>query len=141
MTNRIPPIVLVYGLLGLIPFLAPPLASIFASNWQIFAAKVLTLYGALILSFLGGARWGAVIIHPDPSPKTVSLAMLPTLIGLSMLLLPTDRWRLMGLAAALGLQWLWDICSPGLPTWYPRLRSILTAGAIVGLVAGAFLLP
>ena len=141
MIVRIPLVVLVYGLLGLIPFLAPPLAAIFAPNWQIPAAKVLTLYGALILSFLGGARWGAAVIHPAPSARTVSLAMLPTLVGLSMLLLPVDAWRLTGLAAALGLQWLWDIRSPGLPAWYPRLRSILTAGAVVGLVFGAVLLP
>jgi hypothetical protein len=67
------------------------------------------------------------------------LAMLPTLVGLALLLTP-DVVRLPGLAAALALHWLWDVRSPGLPAWYPRLRSLLTAGAVLGLVAGAVLL-
>ena len=41
------------------------------------------------------------------------------------------------LAAALVLHYIWDLRSPGLPVWYPRLRLILTAGAVAGLAAGA----
>jgi hypothetical protein len=65
--------------------------------------------------------------------------MLPTLVALAILTLPAAArtWQLLGLAAALAAHGLWDIRSRGLPAWYPRLRTILTLGAVVGLGAGA----
>ena len=101
-------------------------------------------YAALILSFLGGARWGLVVARPSPSPLTVSLAMLPTLFALCLLALPATLplWQIGGLILALTLHWLWDIRAKDLPDWYPGLRTLLSGGAIAGLIAGAaFLLP
>ncbi len=137
-----PTVVLVYGLLGLIPFLAPPLIGLFLPAWIGLAGIVLALYGGLILSFLGGARWGMAVKAAEPSPGTVSLAMLPSLVGLALLVLPPGfrALQLLGLAAALVLHWLWDLRGADLPTWYGRLRTLLTAGAVVGLVAGAVVL-
>ena len=105
------------------------------------AGVVAGVYGALILSFLGGARWGLEVARPQPRVAVVSLAMLPSLVGLVLLLLPSD-WRslqLWGLAAALLLHWLWDVRAAGLPPWYPRLRTILTLGAVTGLAAMALI--
>lgn len=135
--------VLVYGLLGLIPFLAPPVAGLVFPAMKPAAATVLALYGALILSFLGGARWGFANTAPSPHPGVITLSMLPTLVGLALLLLPAaDRGaQLVGLAAALVVHWVWDMVSPGLPPWYGRLRTILTLGAAAGLLGGAFVLP
>ncbi len=135
----IPGFVLIYGLLGLIPFLAPPLIGLVLPGCRTPAASVLALYGALILSFLGGARWGLAVGRPEPDAEIVSLAMLPTLAGLALLLAPYAV-RLPGLAAALALHWLWDVRSANLPAWYPRLRSMLTAGAVLGLLGGAAVL-
>ncbi len=135
----IPPVVLIYGVLGWIPFLAPPLAGWLLPDLGPLALEVLSLYGALILSFLGGARWGFAVAAPEPSPRTVSLAMLPTLAGLVLLLLPAAP-RLLGLSLALAVHWLWDISGTGLPPWYGRLRTILTAGAVAGLLAGTAVL-
>lgn len=139
---RTPLVVLTYGLLGVVPFLAPPLAGAVFPAVKSVAALVLALYGGLILSFLGGARWGLAIVNPAPSSELVSLAMIPTLVGLALLVLPADdrRIQLLGLAAALAVHWLWDISAGNLPAWYPRLRTILTAGAVTGLVAGAMVL-
>jgi hypothetical protein len=68
--------------------------------------------------------------------------MLPTIAGLALLAAPVPgTLRFTGLAAALALHWLWDVRSSDLPAWYPRLRGILTAGAVAGLLAGAFVLP
>ncbi len=138
----IPRAVLVYGVLGLLPFLAPPVAGVLLPSLLPWAAVLLAFYGALILSFLGGARWGLAIARPAPPTAVVSLAMLPTLVALALLWLPSQarRWQLLGLAAALALHWLWDIGGADLPHWYGRLRTILTAGAVVGLGAGAFAL-
>ena len=138
----IPRVVLTYGLLGLIPFLTPPLAGWLLPQARPMAVLALSLYAGLILSFLGGARWGLAVKAPVPPALEVSLAMLPTLAGLALLLLPAglDQLRLLGLALALAMHWLWDLRGAGLPPWYGRLRTVLTVGAVVGLVGGALLL-
>ena len=137
-----PPVVLIYGLLGLLPFLAPPLAAALLPDVKAAAGLILALYGGLILSFLGGARWGQAASHREPSIWVVSISMLPTLIGLALLVLPESQrlLQLLCLALILALHWLWDTFSPDLPAWYPRLRTVLTAGAVVGLLAGALVL-
>ena len=68
--------------------------------------------------------------------------MLPTLVALALLAAPPDarRLQLLGLALALALHCLWDRRGAALPGWYTELRSMLTAGAVVGLVAGAIVL-
>lgn len=137
----VPRAVLVYGLLGVIPFWAPPAAAVLWPHVLPLAAVVASVYGALILSFLGGARWGLEVARAAPRAGIVSLAMLPTLVGLVLLLLPAD-WRagqLWALATALLLHWLWDLGAHGLPPWYPRLRTILTVGAVTGLATMALL--
>ena len=141
-SRRTPRAVLVYGLLGLSGFLLPPLVGALAPAWRELAADLLAAYAALILSFLGGARWGLAVSRPAPSAVTVSLAMLPTLFALALLMVPASQREVQfaGLAGGLALQWLWDVRAPGLPDWYPRLRTILSGGAIVGLIAGVALL-
>jgi hypothetical protein len=138
----VPRIVLLYGLLGVIPFWAPPLAAMLWPHVLSLAGVVAAAYAALILSFLAGARWGLEVARPAPRFGIISLAMLPTLVGLVLLLLPAD-WRagqLWALAAALLLHWLWDLGAKGLPPWYPRLRTILTFGAVTGLAAMALII-
>lgn len=135
----VPRLVLFYGLLGVIPFVAPPMASLLAPALRPLAAQFAAFYAALILSFLGGARWGLAVARPRPEPRVVTLAMLPTLAGLALLLVP-DPWRgaqLLGLAGLLAVHWLWDRRAAGVPGWYGRLRSVLTAGAVTGLLAQA----
>jgi hypothetical protein len=107
------------------------------------AGLVLAVYGGLILSFLGGARWGAEIRSPAPNAATISFAMIPTLAALALLVAVPGHLtvRLVGLAAALIVHWIWDLRGDALPTWYPGLRTLLTAGAVVGLLFGAAVLP
>ncbi len=138
----IPRTVLAYGLAGVLPFLACPLSGVLWSDARGAAAVVLAAYGALILSFLGGARWGLEASKVAPRPKVVGLAMLPTLAGLALLTLTgvAPGMQLLGLAVALAAVWVWDLRGSGLPGWYARLRSILTLGAVVGLCAGAAVL-
>lgn len=138
-----PPLVLAYGLAGLIPFLGLPLLGSIAPHFADRAIAWQALYAALILSFLGGARWGQAVQAARPSPLVISLAMVPSIAGWLLLLVEDDLGRaevLKGLAAALVAHWLWDLNSGGLPVWYPRLRSLLTAGAVTGLLAGVLLI-
>jgi hypothetical protein len=135
----IPPVVLTWGFLGVLPFLTCPLAGA-----RDPAAVVLAGYGAFILSFLGGARWGLADAREAPSPRVVCLAMLPTMGGLALLKLTgvAPGLQLFGLATALAAVWAWEVWSGGLPGWYAQLRSILTAGAgaATGLCAGPAIL-
>jgi hypothetical protein len=138
-TEPAPRAVLVYGLLGLIPFWTLPAVRLLAPNWAGVAAVVEAVYAALILSFLGGARWGLAVREPAPAPIVVGLAMTPTLAGLAALVVlhGAARWQLGALAGALALSWAWDVAAKGLPPWYARLRTVLTLGAVGGLCLGA----
>jgi hypothetical protein len=138
---NIPRSVLAYGLLGLIPFLAPPLLTAAVPAHGGFLALIALAYGALILSFLGGARWGLAVANPAPGLGTITVSMLPTLAGLALLLAPAvpRPLQLLAMAGLLTLQFVWDALSKGVPPWYPRLRAVLTLGAVTGLVAMAWL--
>jgi hypothetical protein len=65
--------------------------------------------------------------------------MLPTLAGLAVLLIPglARPVQLTAMAVLLALHLAWDARATGLPPWYPRLRAILSVGAVIGLVAMA----
>ena len=136
--DRVPRAVLVYGVLGIIPFWAAPVAGLLAPAWTGLAAAIAALYAGLILSFLGGARWGLAVRDAAPDPIVVGLAMTPTLAGLAVLVFTHGavRVQLLALAAALTLSWAWDFSAKGLPPWYGRFRTVLTLGAVGGLCVG-----
>lgn len=138
-TTPIPKPVLVYGLLGLIPFLAPPLLGLWTPPHAGFLGLIALGYGALILSFLGGARWGFEVMRPSPRFGVVTLAMLPTIAGLLLLLAPwlARPVQLNAMAVLLALHCWWDVRSEGMPRWYPRLRVGLTVVAAAGLIGMA----
>ena len=135
----IPRPVLAWGLAGLIPFLGLPILVVTVPVLSDWGDRALGLYAAVILSFLGGARWGRAVSDPEPSPRTLAFSMAPSVAAWGLVLLPAgySDLQLAGLAGALVLHLLWDLRSQGLPGWYPRFRLILTAGAVAGLAAGA----
>lgn len=137
--SGIPGAVLAWGLAGLVPFLGLPGLALAAPALADWSDRALALYAAVILSFLGGARWGRAVAEAAPDPRTIALAMAPSVAAWGLVLLPPGRagLQLAGLAAALVLHLIWDLRSEGLPAWYPRLRMILTVGAVAGLAAGA----
>jgi hypothetical protein len=132
----VPTSVAIYGALGLIPFWAPTAIAWARPELTDAMRGALAIYAALILSFLGGARWAFAVARPAPSAVTVSLAMLPTLVGFGFLLAPQAA-RLPGLALALAAMGAWDLRPGDPPPWYPRLRIPLTLGAVGGVVLGA----
>ncbi len=138
-TGTVPRVVLAYGVMGIIPFWSLTGATLFAPRWTNLAAMVEAAYAALILSFLGGARWGLAVRDPAPDPVVVGLAMTPTLVGLAALVVLQGavRLQLVVFAAALALSWCWDFTAKAAPPWYARLRTGLTIGAIGGLCVGA----
>lgn len=139
-TGRIPAAALLLGLAGLIPFFAGT-----AAQWgslpllsQETGLKLVIVYGAIILSFLGGIRWGTAIGPYDSGRQTVefSASVLGSLAGLAAVFLPPIP-ALALLIAGFLTQGLWDVMSVDagrLPSWFGGLRMILTAGAVVSLV-------
>ncbi|KQT85910.1 DUF3429 domain-containing protein [Aurantimonas sp. Leaf443] len=132
----------ILGLAGLVPFVLMTAALLYAGRAFIaydFLILALSGYGAAILSFLGGIRWGAAIERPDGLHTRRALvgSVLPSLLGWAMLLVPVP-YNLAGLALGFALQGLWDVRatrSGALPPWFATLRIALTVVVMLCLAA------
>ena len=65
-------------------------------------------------------------------PAVISASMLPTTFAFAVLIAlgVATRLRLVLMSIAFLTQWAWDVRSGDPPPWYPRLRHLLTAGAV-----------
>lgn len=152
--RTIPTPALVLGLGGLIPFVCTaimawwswpieqwlPEAFLHERNADQTATLALGAYGAIILSFLGGVRWGNLLFDQASlnSWLPLSLSVLPSLIAWPALLLaPLPMLGL--LATGFIVQYALDVAGVKrgeLPNWFGRLRLILTTGAVLSLLIG-----
>ncbi len=146
MTDRtIPPEPLLLGLAGLLPFwgLALGLSVTPVAGWTTAQfALALATYGAVIVSFLGGIRWGlATASARQASAGQYGLAVLPSLAAWGALALPVvPRLALLGIVAlALGPLDTPLVTAGLAPAWYGRLRLMLSAGAGAALLAAALI--
>ncbi len=137
----IPRPALVLGLGGLLPFFATAIASIALDSPPEEAGRAvqaLGAYGAVILSFLGGVRWGDLL---DDSVRInqwmpLTLSVVPSLIAWSALLLGSTS-MLAVLIVGFAFQYSLDraaVQRGALPEWFGRLRLILTCGALLSLI-------
>lgn len=138
---------LTLGLLGLIPFWALTLMILTGLRFG-FAAETLRFalgaYGATIVAFLGGIRWGvAVRASQNEGTTDFVVSVVPQLIGSAALLL-AERPRFVVLAATILCLGVLDqgLVRRGLaPAWFGRLRMILSLGAGAALLVTAFTAP
>ena len=85
MQKPLPPLALLLGLAGLLPFLGCGLLALRPAADPVDARGLLALiaYGAVILAFLGGVHWGFAL--PDAArraePQRLSLGVVPSLVG------------------------------------------------------------
>ena len=106
------------------------------------AHNALATYGAVILSFLGGIRWGAAMRSPITagSVRLLLFAVVPSLIGwLSLYLSSPYVFAVQALAFA--GQGAWDAFAgeKGLVgLWYVKLRTVLTLLVSGSLIAAFF---
>jgi hypothetical protein len=104
------------------------------------ALMALLSYSAIMLAFIGGLRCGFEITE-TPRWRTVGLAMIAVLIAMSLVAAPIPAdWRLGGFLIAFIVQWAWDSYAfsheedhDDAPTWRPRMRTLLTLGAVLSL--------
>jgi len=152
--NRIPKAAMALALAGLLPFLGlsalcvANVASSPTAGQLLVGAEI--GYGAIILSFLGGIRWGAALSEPNKTAQAFGLAMsvIPSLIGWAALLDEAYRSQpiapLTLLAAGFITQGVWDLVGArqgALPRWFARLRLPLTVIVVASLATTAFSLP
>jgi hypothetical protein len=129
----------ILGLGGLVPFLAITALVAYAGRDLIgFDVLVTALagYGAVILSFLGGIRWGASLMRPSSGGLTLFLSILPSLAAWVCLFLPTP-WLFAALALAFLAQGVWDVVAirrGKLPEAFRTLRIVLTAVVVLCMV-------
>ncbi|WP_054111387.1 DUF3429 domain-containing protein [Brevundimonas sp. AAP58] len=121
------------ALAGLIPFVGCAALAAWGGPHRELWLFALLGYAAVILSFLGGTRWGAALASGSPDPVTLALSNAPALVAWAALLpLPlSDPIRLGVVSAGLASMWLWDRRRP--PAWYPALRTVATIGALFSL--------
>lgn len=143
MTDRtIPPAPRLLGLAGLIPFWGLALGLLVApvAGWTTAQlAAALAAYGAVIVSFLGGIRWGLATAARGASAGRYAIAVLPSLAAWIALALPVvPRLAVLGIVAlALGPLDTPLVAAGLAPVWFGRLRVILSAGAGAALLTAA----
>jgi len=138
--KTIPAGALVLGFAGLIPFVAGGVL-VWLPQLQNIAptiAPVVFFYAALIVSFLGGVRWGAAMQNATTGTalaRELSASVIPTLITLAcyILSLPAALAMLLILIISQGLVDILAVRQKKLVAWYAPLRLLLSA------VAGASL--
>ncbi|MCB1431865.1 MAG: DUF3429 domain-containing protein [Alphaproteobacteria bacterium] len=142
--HSMPRLAVALGIAGLIPFLAGTLVVWLpmSAGYATTGLQLVTIYGAIILSFLGGVRWGTAIGPYDGHRQGMEfgLSVLAPLAGVLAVVLPFEA----GLTLLIGgflLQALWDVTSSEagqLPLWFGRLRMSLTIVVILTLIADLF---
>jgi hypothetical protein len=144
--SRIPKPALVLGLLGVLPFAATALAPAFGlpEAWGVGWDALLSIYALMILAFMSGCIWAFAARAEDP--VGYGLSTLPALYGAALLMLAlpfgivTQNEALVLMALGFVLLLLLDLrASRGgqTPSWWLRLRSLLTALVVVSLLIGA----
>jgi len=126
------------GFLGLIPFGATVIAALVSSvPLHNMALQALQAYGAVILSFLGGIRWGLAIVGSDHADLffPLCISVLPPLLGWLALLISASAGLLL-LAVGFSALLLADLRLQMAPPWYGALRLPLSVGAISALLLG-----
>lgn len=137
--DTIPTVALLLGVAGLLPFLGSAVmtwvSSPTGSEIAVFSIRT---YAAVILSFLGGVRWGVCLRDPEALSRVgpLTLSIMPSIVAwVAVLMAP--RLGLLTLIVGLAAQYLLDRFATRrsqLPDWYGRLRTLLSIGAIASLI-------
>ncbi len=142
--NDIPQAALVLGLGGLIPF--GVLAAGVLTGWVFGAGPslyALQIYAAVILSFMGGAQWGMAVGSSSADWQRYGVSVVPTFVAWAGVWFSGAKglWIMAAGFAALLAYDAWTVSVGEAPSWYGRLRVLLTAVVVACLVATAIFGP
>lgn len=138
--SQAPKPALYLGFSGLLPFLSAPLLMAATQTFYPEVAYAQMVYGASIVSFLGGARWGFAIPAGSPAqPDWMNLgnSVVPSLLAwLALLCRDNIAEGALVVIMGLGLSLHYDLTLlPGYPSWFKAMRTVLTLVATFSLVA------
>ena len=101
----------------------------------------LMVYASVILSFLGGIRWGIAIGNPPSNAAPLILSVIPSLAGwvivpyaILIQAIPSPAWFL-AYACLFGLQLGWDWTSGSVPGWFKPIRLWVSIVVIACMIA------
>lgn len=134
----VPRLPAILGYAGLIPFIALSAALWFVpATYQVMINQALLLYASLILTFMGAVHWGLAIQNTNPNQQhQLGISVIPALVAWLAFFLP-EMLNYSVLIIAFALLCLFDnrMAKTGrAPSWYPRLRSPLTAVVVASLI-------
>ncbi len=133
----------ILGYLGLIPFLTSGVL-IWFTQFHTYAIKSLSIYAAVILTFIGGVHWGiAMHTHQNKNQSKINtrnqfiFSVIPSLIAWSAIVF-SNSTGLVIIALCFGMFWLIEklYFHEYLSSWYMRLRSHLTLVACFSIIIG-----
>ena len=119
------------SLAGVIPFaiLAISLYVIGIENgFFVSLFDVFKVWSAIILSFLGGIRWGFAIAHEPYENKNLLISVVPSILAWFVLLLP-DAYTILALLVLFCVHGAWDsfyINEGKVAPWFGKIRIVLT---------------
>jgi len=126
---------------GLIPCFAGAtylLLAGFGASWSFVALLGVITYGAVILSFLGGIRWGLAVAAPESETASTTLiaSTVPSLIGWAATLCPVPYALALLIAGFVGqAYWDWRAGKSGIfEPWFANLRMKISGLVILTLV-------
>ena len=141
---QIPLVPLGLTLAGVLPFVALAVAMLTTDDVIVRAQAALWLvvYAAVILSFLGGVRWGLAMARGQAQPIVFVLSVVGSLAGWALVILGFSKGITAGLLlAAAGLfilHWVWDVLfAEAAPAWFSGVRTLGTLGATLSLIAAS----
>ncbi|CAH1774537.1 unnamed protein product [Owenia fusiformis] len=126
---------LTLGLSGLIPFISAPAYMMATGVFSPEIAFAQVAYGACILSFLGGVRWGFTLPEESfeqPNWHNLGYSVVPSLVAWTGLLLPSPL-SCVTLMGGLGVIAYFDATMQGYPLWFKALRFTLSFIAVLSL--------
>lgn len=135
--ESIPATLWAIALLALSPF--PITALLYSYGPAEYARPSLTallVWSAVVLSFLGGVRWGLETREHRPRWMRQAFSALCAVAAWVILLArggAPDTWILGGFIAAFLVQWMFDHQVPHAPSRYPILSTAVTGAAGVSL--------
>lgn len=148
--SSIPKSALILGLAGLIPFVWGA-ATLYSDGLAAYGAEYLgprfvgpyvqIFYGTIILAFMSGVIWGFAARADGPAASLgYGLSVVPALWAFFFVgggPVSAQIYLLAGFIGLLGIDWLF--WKNGLaPSWWMRLRILLTTVVGLSLLAGIF---
>lgn len=93
-----------------------------------FLFDIFKIWSAIILSFLGGIRWGLAIAYDPGEPRNLFLSVVPSIVGWLAILLP-NALTILILTLLYCAHGAWDnfyANSGRVQPWFGTLRVVLT---------------